>query len=905
MCRLKSLYTVALFVGGVVMQIPEIRAIDNSYTLGGNPPYELEIRIQSGGMYWVYRHDAGSYKRQFYASTIMFVVKIGSIEYRSAGLTINDVSATTTGVQQEVTKLFSGTFTGKPFSVRYTINYNISNPDYFTLSATIDASSIPSGTSISLAYGFDAYVNDCDGGAAITIPDLGYNDRPNPSAQDSYLTQAQVQSLRLVGGMNTRGNGSLIGFFTLGRPFDRAVSAYYGLVSTNGSNMINNTTNTFLFGPYNVPSCSGGGAWDNGVGVIYDNIPSGVVTTVRTGLTFTTDMDGELDYTWNGQKNLVASIGDNVNLDLIYRSYNSQIINGIGFDVDLQGLDIYAPCTQSGFLSGVYSCVLSQSRYGVSGASIAPYDSAMMEVPVSITQCGQWIIDADAISNMARTLPLGTPATLTVPSSIHLLPVTTGLCQGDSLSFTIAFPPGVSSAFDFNVHLSYTGDLTSFSAMPQTVLFPADSNSITIAVQTLPNVHSNSVLNVTLTGTDKVFVTIDSLADSTVTLLFGVPNILTTNDVIACSNTTATIRVGSQDATATLTWYSDAACTNQVASGASFTIPAVSDTILYVKSVSNNSCDNYDSVRVTVHETPVLTIEDVADCNGSTVTIAASTTNSTDVVRWYNDPQYTNLIAQAHSFGVTATSSATYYVRAVSENNCIAQGSAVLTVYPQPVLTTSDTTVCAGSIISVSASSNNDRDTLFWYSDPLYSSLITQGTAFTTPVLTSDVTFYVEASGNPGGCKTRDNMKVSVIARPSVIAMDNQRICYGDEMTLFLKQSDGDITWNTPQLTGHLTSSQTYIVTASRWPCPDARDTVTITVGDSLYIRPDVLPPYKRNLQYSEQLTTNAISPVYSLIDGELPAGLQFRPDGTIDGLPFQIEYNDAGYPFRVQVTDQ
>ncbi|MDR0729533.1 MAG: gliding motility-associated C-terminal domain-containing protein [Prevotellaceae bacterium] len=981
MLRFKYLYAAACLVGGFLVQLPECKA-DNTVILGDVPPNQLKIEVLPGGRYQVYRYDGG-WKHQFYTTTVLFSVRIGTTVYQSYDLSINDISATTTGTQQHVTKQFTGTYDQKPFTVTHTINYNTSNPDYFIITTTIDATQIPSGTSISLSYGFDAYVNGCDGGAAITIPDLGYNN--SLSAQTRNLTQAQVRGLRLAGGINTNGNGSLIGFFTLGRPFDRAISAHYTLLSTSGGLMINSTQNTFLFGPYAVTDCSGGSTWDNGVGVAYDDIPAGETTTIRTGLTFTTDMDGELDYTWDGSKNLTANIGDHVNLNLTYRSYNSQTIAGIGFDVDLRGLAIDAACTQSGFLTGTYACTMGSSAYGVSGASVAPYDSATMSVPVLITQCGQWIIGADAISNMLRTLPLGTPATLTVVAPIHLVSLSNDLCQSDSLSFVIAFPPGVSSAFDFHVNLSYTGDLASFGTLPATVLFPADSNSIRVLVQPLPGVQNNATLHVTLTGADKVFVTLDTVADVTTTLLFGVPNILTTTDVFACRNAPTIISAGSQDATATLTWYSDAACTQPVASGASFTTTATADTLFYVKSVSNNSCDNYDSVRVSLYPAPVLTTGDVAvcpgatatiaattanpadtlrwygddqytnlispsgtfsvtatagatyyvratsehhctteasailtiypqpvitvhnasACTGATATIAATTANPADTLRWYGDAQYTNLISPSGTFSVTATAGATYYVRATSEHHCTAEASAILTIYPQPVITTHDTTICAGVTAIIAATTANPADTLRWYADAGYSTLLAQSPTLTTPPLTTDVTYYIEASGAQGGCRTRSATNVAVTAPPKVIAMDDRRICYGDEITLSLQYADGDITWNTPELTASLTATQSFVVSASRPPCPDARDTVTITVDDELYILPDALPPYRRHVPYTQPLTTNATLPVYSLIEGQLPAGILLTPDGTLEGLPFQIEYNDKGYEFRIRVTDQ
>jgi hypothetical protein len=217
------IYTILLLM--IISIWTPLKAQDNAFILGGVPP-QLRVNISSGGLYCVYRYTS-TWEEQFYTpNTPVFSIKIDTVVYRSnSHFTIKDVSATTTGMQQEVTKIFSRNYNGNPFSVLFTIQYNLSNLDYIIQSATIDATQLPPQTVISFAYGFDAYVNGCDGGAAIVIPDLGYNNLPNPSTTLTYLTSGEVRKSRLIGGINTRGLGSLIGFFPIGRYFDRAISS--------------------------------------------------------------------------------------------------------------------------------------------------------------------------------------------------------------------------------------------------------------------------------------------------------------------------------------------------------------------------------------------------------------------------------------------------------------------------------------------------------------------------------------------------------------------------------------------------------------------------------------------------------------------------------------------------------
>ncbi|MDR1680899.1 MAG: gliding motility-associated C-terminal domain-containing protein [Prevotellaceae bacterium] len=1060
-----------IFVCGLF--IPEAGATDYQRIIGGSSTQQLRITVFAGGRYFVERWSGSVWTPQFYPlpKTPLFSLRIGATIYESQNLSKEDVSYTGTGALREMTKRFSGTHQGKPFSVLFSIHYNTSNPDYFTQSATVDVSSIAASTPVKLAYGFDSYVNGCDAAAAITIPDLGYNGVANTPATVRYLTPAQVQSLRMVGAMNTFGAGSLIGFFAMGRPFNYAVSAYYTNAYDNTSpeiRMMNTTTNPFLFGLYAFTelTCPGGSPWDNGIGVAYE-IPAGETTTIWTGLSFTTDMDGELDYTWNGSKNHTANVGDSVNLELRYESYNSQTISGIGFHVAIPGLAIEDVCTQTGFTSGVFTGVIGSQFYNVSGAAINAYDSAVMRIPVDILQCGQWIIDANSISAMVRTLPLGSPATLTVPSKIGFATTATPItvCRGDSAQYTVRLPGNVTSSGSFTVNLAVTGNTSAFGAVPSSIAFPAGTNSISFPVWALPGAPAGSSLTITLTGSDKSYIGLNDTLQTTVTVHVATPNVITAQHIAVCEGEETAVAAISQDATATLTWYSDAGGTNIVAQADSFNITATADTVFYVRSTSLNSCPNaasvtvsvsqppvlitadtstcagtpavitattagtatllwysdtqysllrssaasfsvtatadstyyvkaatgdgcsrYDSVHLSVFPFPTLTTHDVAICGGGTVSVAATTTNGSDVLTWYadaactaplplansftytattdstfyikataggicsvydsarvlvssfatisvrpdtaicagasidiyastpnvsdalswySDPLHSAPVASAAAFNTTPATSTTYYVKAISTDGCTSSGKVEITVFRVPVLTDSDTTVCSGAAIALNASTGNPADTLRWYADAGYTTLLTQAFSLTTTSLSgADTTFYIEASAAPGGCRTKAAINVRIESPPSVIATDGRRICYGEEITLATTHADGNISWNTPQLTLRPTASQTYTVTASRPPCPDAADTLVITVGNQLYIAPDALPPYRRNILYQQQLSTNATPPVFTLADGQLPAGILFATDGAIEGTPFKIEYNDAGYPFRVQITD-
>jgi len=189
-----------------------------------------------------------------------------------------------------------------------------------------------------------------------------------------------------------------------------------------------------------------------------------------------------------------------------------------------------------------------------------------------------------------------------------------------------------------------------------------------------------------------------------------------------------------------------------------------------------------------------------------------------------------------------------------------------------------------------------------WY-DAAGLTFLDTGTSFTTPVLNNSTGYVVKVEGiacppNPVA------VNVTVSQPPQVAAMEDRYICYGDEITLETIIADGSISWNVPHTTLRPVETADYIVTASRPPCPSVSDTISITVGDSLYIHPHVLPSFKHGQFYKQQLQTNAEAPLFSVISGQLPAGLLMHVVGLISGSAPLGKLQEKNHSFTIQVLD-
>ncbi|MDR1499682.1 MAG: hypothetical protein LBI58_01735, partial [Tannerellaceae bacterium] len=390
---------------------------------------------------------------------------------------------------EQVTKRYSSAYGGNSFYVDLTFRYDKTNPDYFTITADIHAENLPATANISLAYGMDTYVNGNDYSAAITFPDLGYNGSNNSTPQ-TYAT-AQVQSLYMVGCINDTPPGSVMAFFTMGgRSFNRAYSASYG-------------SPTPVLTPYYISYTANAGyfhystAIDNGMAVAYDNIPGHVLTTISTGLTFTSDIPVGLTYALQQGASfsttpsqhitmpMDATQATPVNLRLSLKNDYSAAIMGVGLQVNMPttptGLTVTGAQTSQNFAA---THDHDDDYYNATGGTIAASTTADILVPLSAASYGEWTIDYPNFSDMSNIMPMGSvPAVFTVTTTANYLsttPVT--VAAGGSKTFTVKLPSGLTAHRDIVVNLSYTGTPSAFSATPATMTIPSGYNSGTFTV---------------------------------------------------------------------------------------------------------------------------------------------------------------------------------------------------------------------------------------------------------------------------------------------------------------------------------------------------------------------------------------------------------------------------------------
>ncbi|MDR0865042.1 MAG: hypothetical protein LBO74_08935 [Candidatus Symbiothrix sp.] len=434
-----------------------------------------------------------------------------------------------TGTEQKIIKKFRGSYTytdsnlqsaTTSFTVIWTISYNTTLPDIVKMTAEVDARTLPSSVEITLGYGFNSHVNGSLYSAAYILPNTDFN-----GMQDFYrarLYQDQIQNVHLVGVKNAAFPGAFFGYFQIDKPFNKGCSTHSAF--THSYMVVAQDKNLFNFGPYQIlqPTSIN---HNLGSAVAY-NIEPGKITTINTGMTFSANQTGELQYSWNSAfENLDKTIplavgGVDTNLFLRYKSNSDTSAIDLGFRVNLPNhVKLNGDSESLGFNSFTSTASPDSSAYSAI-ANIDAYPAVgNIRIPVHVSTYGRYVIDTYSISNTNNTSPLGSSATLNITSSVgYQSTAGVTISRGKSATYMVKLPDGVSANGDLTVNVTYEGDKASFSSLPATVVIPDGENSALLVISVSPSAADGAHITAILANTNHSLVTIDTRKQVTVTV---------------------------------------------------------------------------------------------------------------------------------------------------------------------------------------------------------------------------------------------------------------------------------------------------------------------------------------------------------------------------------------------------
>ncbi|WP_343667182.1 gliding motility-associated C-terminal domain-containing protein [Chitinophaga sp.] len=340
--------------------------------------------------------------------------------------------------------------------------------------------------------------------------------------------------------------------------------------------------------------------------------------------------------------------------------------------------------------------------------------------------------------------------------------------------------------------------------------------------------------------------------------LVGLP--VVTGDTICAGNRATLMAAGPSNVS--FRWYTTAVGGTAIFTGTSYQTPALNTTTTYyVEAVKTSlTCPNPVRVPVTavvepVPDAPALDTTSITVCSGSTATFNVKPVTGV-TYRWYTTLSGGTAIATGNSFTTPALNATTvYYVEASNSAGCSNTTRTMVTanVIAQPAVVTvtpGSVEVCAGSSVQLEASAATSGVVFRWYTTATGGTAVFEGPTFTTPVLNTTTTYYVEAAAGACASATRTAATVKVNAIPAAptvnVSPAGGQVVSGQTATLTVSPAATGVTYNwytdaaggTPVFTGNvftipaLTSDVTYYVeaVADSATCGSQRTAVPLTV---------------------------------------------------------------------------
>jgi gliding motility-associated-like protein len=362
-------------------------------------------------------------------------------------------------------------------------------------------------------------------------------------------------------------------------------------------------------------------------------------------------------------------------------------------------------------------------------------------------------------------------------------------------------------------------------------------------------------------------------------------------------------------------WFTGASGGPSVFTGSSFTTPVLNaNTSYYVQTVVSGCTSARSTVNVSVNATPPLPVVDpMGICTGNTATVSVNSPLSGVVYEWYTAPSGGAVLASDVSSYTTPvlTAATDYYVQATL-TGCSSSGRVMTTVTVSsipPAPSAAGAAICTGNTASLAATGSGTID---WFSNVSGGSSLKTGTTYTTPVLNTSTTYYVQT--NVSGCaSTRTSVTVTVNnAVPTAPVAANAAICIGSSTVLSATSPGGTYEWYTvanggsPVYTGVnfttpvLNTSATYYVQTTVSTCTSSRTMVTVTTNAIPAIPATTSAPVCAGNTTTITVTTPVAGVVYQWYDAPsagnlLASGNSFTTAVLSSNANYYVQANFSG----------
>lgn len=264
----------------------------------------------------------------------------------------------------------------------------------------------------------------------------------------------------------------------------------------------------------------------------------------------------------------------------------------------------------------------------------------------------------------------------------------------------------------------------------------------------------------------------------------------------------------------------------------------------YIITATLNGCINKDTVQVSVISRPasLIATSNSPICAGDSIHLMGSTTTTGVTWVWAGPAGYISTL-QNPSIGNATTTASGNYILIATINNCSSRDtvSVIVNTMPAPVTAGSNSPVCQGNTLSLTASTTTAGLSYSWTGPGSYVSSV-QNPAITTAPTSASGDYIMTATN--GGCTIKDTVTVLVKPIPAnVTTVTNSPICAGNVLSITANSTTTGVlyAWTGPNsftsliasnviLNAQPAASGDYIVTVTLNGC-SVKDTATVIVS--------------------------------------------------------------------------
>lgn len=280
------------------------------------------------------------------------------------------------------------------------------------------------------------------------------------------------------------------------------------------------------------------------------------------------------------------------------------------------------------------------------------------------------------------------------------------------------------------------------------------------------NSNNGTLTNFALTGTTSNYVGANTFSIAAIAGTAG-----------ACVGSTSQL----SNATLGGVWSSSNTAVATVNSTGLVTAVSTGTTTITYTITSNVGCSSSVNTTFNVGTLPTLTSTTPASrCDTGTLSLAA--TASTGTINWYAVATGGTGISTGGTFTTPSISSTTtYYVESYNNGCSTARTSVAATVYATPIITsTTDGARTGAGTVTLGATASTGS--VNWYTTSTGGTPIATGTTFTTPIISTTTTYYIEAVN--GICTSTPRIAVvATIKYPEIDVQGNAISIVNDDIT--------------------------------------------------------------------------------------------------------------------------